>query len=489
MDPSVTAARTAVDTYHPGNWAGVFFNVMSFDTQAAMAYIETPGATAAVVANMRASVSAQVDYIFSEDDLYRNGMPDWSYYWGSNSIRAGYGVFLVEAARLGATGTHTAAESRAHALDILHFFHGQNPMRMVYLSNMAALGGEHSVWQFYHAWFGDSWSAYSRANHIGKPPGVVEPAYPYFAGVDNHGVSDNNSSALGPAPGILVGGPNKDYGGDAQPPLGAVGFNRFYRDWASSASASPEHLGDHRELHQVPGAVRVARLRLRRPGPARRAARRSREQRRLRRQRRAGAGGDGRPWPPHGATTASSPPASRARRRPSPAPRPASTRSRMRTASYGTVPAGAVADCLATGDCYRLTVGGARPAAHWDASVRETLAAGETRDWVLHVGDSFADVPRGERLLSLRGDDAPPEGDRRVHEHHVLPAERHHPRADGGVRAGGEGGRRLRAARLHDADVQRRARRRARSADGWRSWPAAPSCPAAAAAPSAPRRR
>jgi hypothetical protein len=31
---------------------------------------------------------------------------------------------------------------------------------------------------------------------------------------------------------------------------------------------------------------------------------------------------------------------------------------------------------------------------HWDASVRETLASGETRDRRLHVGDSFPDVPR-----------------------------------------------------------------------------------------------
>jgi hypothetical protein len=63
-------------------------------------------------------------------------------------------------------------------------------------------------------------------------------------------------------------------------------------------------------------------------------------------------------------------------------------------ASYGTVAAGAAVDCLVTGDCYRLTVGGARPAAHWDASVLETLASGETHTWRLHLGDSFADVPR-----------------------------------------------------------------------------------------------
>ena len=125
LDPATPGARGIVDTYYPANWAGVFFNVMGYDTQAALAYLEAPGATAAVVANMRASVSAQVDYIFSVDDLYRNGMPDWSYYWGSNSIRAGYGLFLVEAARLGLTGGQTAVEARAHALDFFHFFHAR----------------------------------------------------------------------------------------------------------------------------------------------------------------------------------------------------------------------------------------------------------------------------------------------------------------------------------------------------------------------------
>ena len=32
-------------------------------------------------------------------------------------------------------------------------------------------------------------------------------------------------------PGIVPGGPNKDYSGDAFPPLGSVYYNRFYRDW------------------------------------------------------------------------------------------------------------------------------------------------------------------------------------------------------------------------------------------------------------------
>ena len=393
MDPTISAARTVVDTYHPNDWLGVFLNVMSFDTQAAMAYIEAPGATPAVVANMRADVSAQVDYIFSEDDLYRNGMPDWSYYWGSNSIRAGYGVFLVEAARLGQTGSHTAAEAREHALDILRFFHGQNPMRMVYLSNMAALGGEHSVWQLYHAWFGDSWSQYSRTYHIGKPTAVVEPAYPYFAGTDNHGVTDDDVSTYGPAPGILVGGPNSGYGGDAQPPLGAVGLNRFYRDWAE------QRFGDPRTWEITENSVKYQ-------GPYVNLASAFAAQALavgLRADPSPGTGADGNGVLEPGETATVAPAWQNHRFVPAAlagtlslftGPPPGVYTIDDGIASYGTIAAGSAGDCAGTGDCYRLGVAGARPGAHWDASVRETLASGETHDWRLHVGGSFPDVPR-----------------------------------------------------------------------------------------------
>jgi hypothetical protein len=231
LDPSVTSAKSYVDGFYSAAWAGRFFNVMRYDTHAALTYVSTPGATAAVVANMKENIGNQVDYIFDSDDLYRNGMPSWSYYWGSNSIRAGYGVFLLQAARLGETGSHTEAACVEHAESFLHFFHGQNTLNMVYLTNMAALGGEHSSFQFYHAWFGDSENEYSRVRFVGKPAAVVEPDYPYYKGTDNHGIGDNKSSTLGPAPGFVTGGPNKDYGGDASPPLGAVYYNRFYRDW------------------------------------------------------------------------------------------------------------------------------------------------------------------------------------------------------------------------------------------------------------------
>ncbi len=232
MDPTQTAASAYVDGYVSGSWNAHFLNAASYDTYAVYAYAAAPGATAAVVTNMLKDLGDQVDYIFWSDDLYRNGMPDWSYYWGSNAIRAGYGLLLLAASDLGATGSHTAQECREHALELLRFFHGQNPLGMVYLSNMAALGGEHSSFQFYHSWFGYWPSAYSTTKFLGKPVAVVEPDYPYFKGTDNFGISDNNSSLLGPAPGFVPGGPNKDYSGTGAPPLGSVYYNKFYRDWA-----------------------------------------------------------------------------------------------------------------------------------------------------------------------------------------------------------------------------------------------------------------
>lgn len=65
-------------------------------------------------------------------------------------------------------------------------------------------------------------------------------------------------------------------------------------------------------------------------------------------------------------------------------------------AQYGPVGGGMGGSCGVTGDCYALTVSKppARPAAHWDATVRESVSSGEAKTWTIHVGESFADVPR-----------------------------------------------------------------------------------------------
>ncbi len=238
-DPTLTSARDYVNSHYANNWQGIYFDIGHYDTYAAITYIQTPGANSTVVANMRASFRNMINGIFSKNDLYSIGMQDWSYHWGSNAIRANYGLMLLTAVKIGETGNYSAQDCQQHAQDFLHFFHGQNPLNMVYLTNMAAVGGEHSSWQFYHAWFGDSRNSYSTTNFIGKPNSVNEPDYPYFKGSDNYGINDNRISASGPAPGFVTGGPNKNYSASSSPPTpGSHSHNpspgyadRYYRDW------------------------------------------------------------------------------------------------------------------------------------------------------------------------------------------------------------------------------------------------------------------
>jgi len=201
-------------------------------------YVQSPGDTSTVRVQMLQSIADQVGYLFeniaSEKDYYRNAMHSWQYHWGSNVNRGSNGILMLKAAQFGATSSYTPAQCRAYALDSLHFYHGQNPLNMVYLSNMAQFGGEHSSFMFYHAWFGAPLDPNSKPYFVGKPPSVDEPLYPYFKGTDNLGANDNKFSTYGPAPGFVPGGPNKDYSGEVIPPKGASFYNGFYRDWCEA---------------------------------------------------------------------------------------------------------------------------------------------------------------------------------------------------------------------------------------------------------------
>jgi hypothetical protein len=68
------------------------------------------------------------------------------------------------------------------------------------------------------------------------------------------------------------------------------------------------------------------------------------------------------------------------------------------TAAYGSVDSAAIAGCNngQSQPCYALQLSGTRPATHWDAVLGEDLSIGGTQFWVLHVGDSFSDVPRSQ---------------------------------------------------------------------------------------------
>jgi len=230
MDQTITSARSYVENRY-ADWSTAFMEGYSPNTHAAYAYIQTPGANPTIVSQMKTAMGATVNDAFVWRGSYRNSVKDSYYHWGSNKVFGSWGVLLLQGAKLGATGSHSAAECQEFAQDYLHHFHGQNAMGMTYLTNMAAYGGEHSSFQFYHSWFGSVRDPDSVALYRGLPAGVTEPDYPYFKGVDNYGISDNNFSQYGPVPGLVPGGPNKDYGGLASPPRGATYYERFYRDW------------------------------------------------------------------------------------------------------------------------------------------------------------------------------------------------------------------------------------------------------------------
>jgi CSLREA domain-containing protein len=67
------------------------------------------------------------------------------------------------------------------------------------------------------------------------------------------------------------------------------------------------------------------------------------------------------------------------------------------SAAYGTLASGATGSCSASADCYALTASpnGLRPVSHWDATFVETPSTGDpAKTWTVHVGGSFADVPK-----------------------------------------------------------------------------------------------
>jgi len=118
---------------------------------------------------------------FSNTDLYRAFMPDNAYHWGSNLTKAGYGVLNTALVNYDINSS-SQSSYQLKAAEQLHYFHGVNPLNLVYLTNMSCYGAENSATEIYHQWFSDGsdW--------------------------------DNSLTSLyGPAPGYVPGGPNKDF--------------------------------------------------------------------------------------------------------------------------------------------------------------------------------------------------------------------------------------------------------------------------------------
>ncbi|MEM6337957.1 MAG: glycoside hydrolase family 9 protein, partial [Bacteroidota bacterium] len=163
---------------------GLYF---TYQGDALLAYTKLPNADPAIVSQIlsrfrRMRDNSDVTRRREADDLYRAFLP--VYTWGSNSIRSALGSINMDVVLYGEAAGNEA-QYRERALGVAHYIHGVNPFGMTYLSNMYDHGAERSVNEFYHRWFqpGTQWQ-----NAL--------------------------TSAAGPVPGFLPGGPNHQYTGE-----------------------------------------------------------------------------------------------------------------------------------------------------------------------------------------------------------------------------------------------------------------------------------
>ncbi len=223
----------------PNYWAAwpsqmAFFEGLWLYTRAADA---TPGQVTA----MQGWLGQMVDSLMNEGGGgYGTAIADGENIWSSNEYHALRGVMLVLASRDGFNGSHSAAAVLAQAENYLHYLFGLNPLSMVYLTNTSNIGGEHSVFTPYNHWFCQSASLdYSNASYCGRPVNDSEAGWPYSSapGADV-------TSQYGPAPGFVVGGPNKSW-----PELGAyVSDESSARDYID---AEPKQISESYDVNEI----------------------------------------------------------------------------------------------------------------------------------------------------------------------------------------------------------------------------------------------
>jgi hypothetical protein len=171
--------------------------------RAMVSYALAPGATGSVVTAIRTSArNGANNYPVNNylNDLYRSFMWDGHYTWGSNQLKAQWGLNALYAIKIGADPA-TNATWWDVASEYLHYFFGRNPLGWSFTTQSHLHGAEQPITEIYHGWF-----------HDGT-------------------VWDSN-----PAPGILAGGPNQFFApasGTVAPPQGEP-IQKSYKDWNTS---------------------------------------------------------------------------------------------------------------------------------------------------------------------------------------------------------------------------------------------------------------
>jgi len=156
----------------------------SSNQDALLQYTKLTNGSSAVITDIKSKYNAGMTSPFSEYTSKKDPYKAYigSYTWGSNSVKCLEGLMFYNVPTYN-TNSSKNADALIAAENYIHYIHGVNPLRKVYLSNMNKYGADNSVTEFYHAWFENGSSKW-----------------------DKVGVS-----TFGPAPGFLVGGPNPSY--------------------------------------------------------------------------------------------------------------------------------------------------------------------------------------------------------------------------------------------------------------------------------------
>jgi hypothetical protein len=196
----VGAHYRELQPYHDFGWS----RYKAEQGEALLFFANLPGADpklrSAILADKQNDVRAgnHVYGFIPDDDLYRAYMHDAQYHWGSNNPRANYGNSNLDVLTF-KLNTDDPKGYETRALEQLHYFHGVNPLGMVYLSNMYQYGATRSANQIFHTWYshGSRWSD-ARNSACGPAPGYV-PAGPNFFAVRD-GVPSSLSPPAGQPP-------------------------------------------------------------------------------------------------------------------------------------------------------------------------------------------------------------------------------------------------------------------------------------------------
>lgn len=141
-------------------------------------------------------------------DLYLSFMYDDQYHWGSAQVKASLGMSAQNFKYYNLDVSNNESYKKT-AQYYLHWFHGLNPLGVVMISNMYESKADSCINEVYHSWFADGT------------------------------IFDNTKlSQVGPAPGFIPGGPNKNYSVSQISPPYAQPSQKSYKDWNTAWNGS-----------------------------------------------------------------------------------------------------------------------------------------------------------------------------------------------------------------------------------------------------------